>query len=354
MNRPFFSIVMAMTVIGGCVSSHETRESSDGADQAQTPTSSPPTLNAGENVEQDGIELAVLESSDERLSVRASDESASVIITLAKGSMRPINYVGDVALDGYFEGDVMVESEEGYPFLLQIGGDELVDESWRTRLDAGPGSFDIEQRKSELSLATRSAEILANVRVGEEHKRLARDLAGHARLSLHEWTTDGAPQGDEQPSTVLPDTIDKAAAVTYVHQVFIRRGNCCWAFGEHSSTRLKIFNNAGGLVADISTNNHGRNATDASLTTAAGCPDSWSGRTNKFPPFQPHKHEDLTVNGISGGGSGGCKTSYGVASGQHVCNDDSLAEYTNVARNQAMIWATCNDSGLRSVAPRCN
>lgn len=315
---------------------------------------------------------------EQRLAASATEAGAEVRIELMRGAPRT-TWVGGFEKDGMFEGDSLVVDGRGYAFLSAFGGDKAVDPTWFERLHVEQVDVDPIQRQHDLALAAKAADILAaDPRVDIELRRLAGDVGFSARTALEDWIANGAPDGDstihnideqgrEMPSetkTTIPSGSDSTvgvttqalAAPTYVHQVYIRRGNCCVALGEHSSILLKIWNNAGTLLNTIATNNHGRRADDASLSNAVGCPKSFSGRTSQIPNFQPYKATDRAwaPNGIN---AGGCGTPYDAVfptAGGHACNDDSLAMYLNVKNNSWRNWGTCSDASLKVDAPTCN
>jgi hypothetical protein len=316
--------------------------------------------------------LKITALSAERLTATATEADAKVYIELLRGGLR-VNWQGDPAHDGNYEGDSLVTDAQGRAFLTAFGGDTAVDPSFIDRINKIQGDVDPDQRKLDLALAAKAGDRLAaDPEVDFELRRLASDVGYSARNTLIDWNINGAPVGE--PTTPTSDenrgdvpsagdsrsapngvavTSQALAAATYVHQVYIRKGSCCWGFGEHSATRLRVFNSSGTLLNDVKSNNHGRRVDDESMSTAAGCPRSWSGRSNQLPPFQPYLAWDTPV----GGNSGGCATPYNdlpLTDGGHVCNDDSLAQYSNVKNNAALTWSTCSDSTLRTNAPTCN
>ena len=115
--------------------------------------------------------------------------------------------------------------------------------------------------------------------------------------------------------------------------------------------QVRIFDNSGVLVADVKTRNHGRWVDDPSMHTAVGCPKAYRGRTNQTPLYVPY----FATDSYADGKAGGCQTAYGVLSGQHVCNDDSYAQYSNVKNNPFLLqaYATCSDTTLRGTTPTC-
>lgn len=317
--------------------------------------------------------LKITALSAERLTATATEADAEVQLELLRGALR-MNWHGDPAHDGNYEGDSLVTDAQGRAFLTAFGGDTAVDSSWIDRIHQIQGDVDPEQRKANFTLAAKAGDSLAaDPKVDFELRRLAGDVAYSARNTLVDWNTHGAPIGEPATPTSDETTLNEApptgdtqrspdgvslnrqslAVATYVHQIYIRKASCCWSFGEHSATRLRVFNSSGTLLNDVKSNNHGRRVDDASMSTAEGCPRSWSGRSNQLPSFRPYQQWDTSV----GGNAGGCATPYEdlpLTDGGHVCNDDSLAQYWNVKSNAALTWSTCSDDTLRTNAPTCD
>lgn len=309
------------------------------------------------------LEIAVVESALDRLTIDATGEEGQVRIELRRGAPRVEGFTADTKVYGNYEGDSLVTDSQGHAFFAEVGGHAPVDPSWMHRLAKVQGDFDIQQRKRDLALTHEVALLIADDESYDfELRRLARDLSVNAEMSLEEWNRDGAPRVDD-PATNDPETaqiegeggiVDKAAAL-YVHQVFARRSSCCVGFGEHSAARLRVFNSTGGMVTQINSANHGDVYFAPGMTDVANCPRTVSGRSNQLPPFQPYAAMDLTHNGNQQ--AGGCHSSYDATpptAGGHVCNDDTLAQITNVSRNAFSHWTTCTDAVIRSVAPTCS
>jgi hypothetical protein len=310
----------------------------------------------------DALVLDVHDDGHGALQVRATADDLEILIEWRRGRVRPESWIGDARREGRFEGDTLVADSQGRLLLLELGGDAAVDSTWMQRLSEPHGLIDPEQRRRELQLAVTVGERLGDGPVLDlEARRLARDLAVSARATLADFD-DGA-RVVQDAHTVIdadasigegPAVVEQAlAAPTYTHQIYIRWAACCWNFGEHAATRLRIFNASGQLVTELKTNNHGRAVDDPSMTTAQGCPKSWSGRSNQLPPFQPFR----TADTAEPGNAGGCSTRYDdlpPTAGGHVCNDDAIAQYANVKFNASMLWGTCSDATLRVRHPTCN
>ena len=291
----------------------------------------------------------------------------SVHIELRQGPRRPAEWRGDPANEGEFEGDVLLSDSQGRVMLVEVGGHQPVDPTWPARMAAEHGRVDPTLRKQELALAITAAKQAAlSPQLNAEEKILAQGLVVSAGATLAEFDTGKEALRDAESSSwhhwhpfhdhdqAGEDHSARqksALAGPYVHQVYIRSASCCWSFGIHSATRLRIFDSAATLLADYKTRNHGRLVDDASMATVSGCPKSFSPRSNMVPPYQPYVTTDLdgTYNM-----AGGCNTPNGTTNGTHTCNDDSYAQYTNVKNNATSAYSICSDNILTSVAPTCN
>lgn len=171
-------------------------------------------------------------------------------------------------------------------------------------------------------------------------------VPGTTPISWSQETTGDATQPADEDVAV----VRQAFTAPYTHKVSIYWGTCCSLPGYHSAVLLEIRDSSGALADSISTRNHGREATDPSLTLSSGCPRTFGGRTNRYPPMQPFILTDLA----STGDAGGCNTPYGYSDYKHVCNDDTIAEFWNVKYNAAAVYGTCSDTTLNYLAPSCN
>jgi hypothetical protein len=298
------------------------------------------------------------------LGIDAARGSVRVRLELRRGASRPAAWQGDLRHDGQYEGDVMVLDAQGRPVLVELGGHAAVDAAWQERIERVQGPIDPKLRRRELELAGEAATQLAAAgRLDHESQLLIAGLASSIRATL-----DGFDDGPEVVASAEPSPADGSDAGTgsalgrvgrlgqalgagYVHQVYVRGAACCWPGYQHSSTRLRIFDAYGVLVSDLKTRNHGRWVDDPSMRTAVGCPRAYRGRANQTPLYVPY----LATDSFGDGRAGGCQTAYGVLSGEHVCNDDSFAQYSNVRDNPFLVpsYATCSDTTLRGTTPTC-
>ncbi len=330
--------------------------------------------------------VVTLVSDDVQLTAEIQQGETSITVHLLRGPPRVDGWFGDLVIDPPFEVNLLVTDQNGSPVLAEVGGD-LLPGDWADAFRIAPSGVLLDGRRVDLDIALEAASLLeADQRVAplfHWHLSALRNLAHdalddetfHGKLITGEPTPSFSDavrrtlvdiQTLESEGTTIPraDTSDDSwpvgpaasesiplSVVTYQHRADIRKATCCWSFGQHSAVQVRTYNSAGNsLLITVNTNNHGRSASDPSMTSSSGCPKTWSGRTNLSPPTQPF----LGMDNFSSGNAGGCGTSYGTTSGTHVCNDDSAAEYWHVKYNASASWVTCGDQSLRSSAPSCD
>ncbi|MEY4723196.1 MAG: hypothetical protein RLZZ324_709, partial [Candidatus Parcubacteria bacterium] len=156
--------------------------------------------------------------------------------------------------------------------------------------------------------------------------------------------TVSAPHGD-----VSVNSQALSGGNGYIHNFFIRYIAGWWIYGDHSAAMYDTYTSSGTWVVHISTRNHGLEADDPRMANSYLCPRAFYNRANQFLPIQPWLSSDTALQGDAGG----CSTSYGLLSGQHVCNDDSIV-MRDIAVSNAVIYnhSTCYDS-ITAFAPSC-
>lgn len=298
------------------------------------------------------LEIRVTEQTDMDLRVEASRGDAFTSFVVHRNGVRDSDFVRDPDIDSPYDSDLIVRNRHDFPFITS--GNHGVPTDPETGVpDMEPRmSFDQDAQIADLELTVEAAvELCEHDGVGDEFRWELRSLYYLAVASL-----EGARTALVTEHSDLPQTEDgigvtrQALSGNYIHRVQIRWVDCCWVWGHHSAVFLEILDSNYGWVAGISTRNHGREATDGSMSTVNGCPKTFTGRSAASPNFQPFAYTDTFLTGDAGG----CWTSYGTGSGQHVCNDDSYAQYLNIKYDTAAYWSTCNDSTLRQWAPSCD
>ncbi len=227
---------------------------------------------------------------------------------------------------------------DGHPFVVEAGGHDLADASWRTD-------------SREATLIDEAARARDFVLVEHAVRQLAlrddRDAPIDAIVNLGTFVASDAKSARRDDRPGLVHTAGASLCTGYRHDATIRWANCCWSWGQHSALLVRSYSGGGALAGVWSSSNHGRSATDPSMTDACTW-SSPSGRANLQPPMYSYPSD--TFFGAPGGG---CPTAYGLLGSQHVCNDDTLAELLNVKSNGLGTWSTCADGVLRASRPGC-
>jgi len=146
------------------------------------------------------------------------------------------------------------------------------------------------------------------------------------------------------PQAELPEAVERETVPygTYDYQQYgqVRKASCCWSIGEHSAF---IYWNYyyWSYVDGFQTNNHGRWASDSSMSTQCG---QWN--TGTF------------YKGLSYINSRYCSNGYhecGAFGGNHNCHDDTKTQVNLVLHNY---WSStsggfCSGWGCDKNAPSC-
>ncbi len=329
-----------------------------------------------------GLQLTQLQYSESSLTATVERDESRVTILIRRGGPRVEGFIRDPEIDSPFESDLAVRNRRGDFFLQSFGGDRAIDseiaaETMKPALDVNQA-----EQMEDLQLAADAAKMLRDhPEVGEPFRWELRSIRYMAEGALERATEarDGrmplepTTETEDGPSAVNPapvsderaegpplrssddelGTVRAPLSTTYIHVIGIRWANCCWGWGQHSSALLDIYSSTWTFLNSVSTKNHGREASDPTMSASSGCPKSWSGRLNYMPTLQPFAVSDT----FGDGDAGGCSTSYDAippTTGGHVCNDDSLVQYWYVKNNGGASYPTCADSTLRSTAPACD
>lgn len=218
------------------------------------------------------------------------------------------------------EVDVRFTDENGAPFLMQIGGHQPMDPQWWADLNEIPPVGD---REALLELVPAAAD--------EAKRRGSPEVV----LQALEGARSAASQFDPEP----PELIDRGdaappPAASYTQKLY-RKKKAAWnlsssTLGEHSAVYVYVYSSSGALVSSYYTCNHGTCANSSSMST--------------------YKSGSYTTSGIVANYL--CSTSWGLTSGTHTCNDDTLMQYYVLFYNTTSpTSSTCSDSSLRKTAP---
>lgn len=300
----------------------------------------------------DQTRITVSQLSETDFRADAEDGQSRATFIIHRNGLRGADFIRDPIIDSPYDADLIVRNRHGHPFLAS--GNHGMPPDPETGTYPEPQTFFSRQEQiDDLRLAVAATEKL-------QHQQVASKIFGWELRSLYFMAMNGLKDAEEAPSNGTSyslgnrgDTtgvISSALTAPYTHTVAIRKAVCCNSLGEHSAVRLSVKDSAGTFVGAVSTRNHGREADDPSMSNAFNCPQSWGGRNVAFPAFQPYVNTDNAIDGDAGG----CNTSYGFSTGQHVCNDDSQAQYWNIKNNTSGTWAVCSDSTLNYWAPYCD
>lgn len=319
--------------------------------------------------ESQGIQITKQTETDLRVTTASEDAKASIFIH--RNGLRDVDAILDPDIDSPYDSDILVRNRRGFPFVTS-GNHGLPNDpdTGKTILSERPSFIDKHEQIEDLQLAIETVERLrAQSVVGVQYNGELRSLfymldsaLNSANDLLNKTSRTKSPMNMTGPLAQRQldgNTADKEDVATanqaftapYTHTVWIRYSPIFWIAwqGDHSAIKLEISDSLGALIAQISTRNHGMEATDPRMYSVWTCPSTFSGRNVVFPAFQPYVNSDTALSGDAGG----CNTSYGFFSGQHVCNDDSIAQYWNIKYLTTSNYPTCSDSTLRKVAPHC-
>ena len=285
--------------------------------------------------------------------------------------------------DAEHEVDVRFLDQDGRTFKVRIAGHGFVNPDWQQDLEAeyeaqDAGKVDHERRVRAFALLEDAARALdAQVVEGMELERTSVVEAGLAKRDLGRSTmtddlseahgvdvekleANGPPALEMPEYRVLGSSSDPFAGRLeknirtkdhprtcsggnqFVHYAEVRylHDEIGWKGidYEHSATLLRsICDSCGTVVLEIEHCNHGTCALAPNMKS--NCHGMWGRRGSALK------------------GTDGCKTGYSFFpdNGYHVCNDDSLLQYTEV-QTQSLYDAkqgTCSDDYLRKWAPSC-
>jgi len=224
---------------------------------------------------------------------------------------------------------------EGRAFSIVVGGDKAQDESW-------VNSFDDElipsnERHEHFRLAsTLTSKSLGKVVASAESPLLPEWEQLHllgSSFSQDEFTTD---------TPIIEKSFAAKSAAKWTHEIAAYKKKVAISLGiaEHSATWTKQKYSNGKLHKQIITCNHGACANASSMKKYGS--NSYKNRTSDISKL---------ISGTQDSWYGYCGTSYGIASGKHVCNDDTLAQLLFIKKNSGECYIFCGDSSLASKAP---
>jgi hypothetical protein len=230
--------------------------------------------------------------------------------------------------------DARFLDDKGRTFSIVVGGDKAQDESWANTFE-----------NEEVPLNERN-----------EHFRLASKLTTQSLAKVAAAVSTMSPEWEQMhmlgssisQDEVITDTsqlkksVEAKAVTKWTHEITAYKKNASGTLGlaDHSATWTKQKYSDGKLYKQVITCNHGTCANASSMNKYGS--SSYKDRTTDITSL---------ISGDVNSWNGYCGTSYGIFSGNHVCNDDTLAQLMFIKKNSGACYSFCGDSTLARRAP---
>lgn len=272
-------------------------------------------------------------------------EDTLIEIQLERGGRRDQDLLDRHPELSEYESDVRVLDAGGLTFVSAIAGDDWVNPDWGTDYWNATGGGDV-NRDSEFELLAGAADKIGELTLPDFDVEIG-DVAAIARFhDLGRMKAELSAADLEEPSEPPPPS------ATYSHYAAQFSASRWWGSYDHSGVYAMAYTgslSSPSIRSTVLRGNHGALPTDSAMSLY--CSKSWSGRTSTTLYAAPY-----TDNSYGTSQGGGCSTSYGAIfdNGNHVCNDDSHAEYGNVKNNSYSVWAVCSDNDLNLAADSCS
>lgn len=244
--------------------------------------------------------------------------------------------------------DARFFDQNGRTFSMIVSGDGPIDPSWSVD-PPHAGQATPRERSRHILLASQLA--LAGTK--DLRPEPGSPALGANSFSTPSWemlrrlsVSTGANDNDRGTANMIKrNDFSAANATTYTHEIrAFWKPTALWV-GHHSATWTRQLTSSGGLYKQIITCNHGACAND-NLSMREYCRRSYAGRTTDIASLlSPYTMQDTYT--------GYCTTFYGLLSGQHVCNDDTLLQLTTIKNNARTPMSVCYDATLAQLAPSC-
>jgi hypothetical protein len=230
--------------------------------------------------------------------------------------------------------DARFFDDRGRTFSIVVGGDKVQDDSW---------------------VKTSESEVVP-LQERNEHFRLTSKLMDKSLAKSFKAAAIDSPTSPEweqlhllgssitQVKTVSDMTqVSKAVVSTkWIHEIAAYKKNVSGTLGlaNHSATWTKQKYSNGTLYKQVITCNHGACANESSMSKYGT--SSYNNRTNDITAL---------ISDNVNSWNGYCGTPYGFTKGNHVCNDDTLAQLLFIKNNSGACYSFCGDSTLAVRAP---
>lgn len=225
--------------------------------------------------------------------------------------------------------DIRISDNENIALAAQSGTGHFVDQVWGQEMSEVPLMLDDETRERDVAELTYFAKAL------QEKVRLK---LGESKLSRWAWVLDdmvSLMEYVEAQSKLgpVPSDITSKATATYTNKVTIKKKKAFNIIYEHSALSYSLYKSNGSLLYTIVTCNHGDCASKSSMSTK--CSKTFTQST--LDAWASDYQCDL----------------YGYwYIAQHMCNNDTRAQYLSIKNRSKGSWGSCSKVTL--YAPSCD
>ena len=259
-------------------------------------------------------------------SFRATPNARNINLQVIRGEKNDLRADPDAPA---YALDIRISDNEDASIASQTGTGSFVDKSWAKKT-----------AKQPMSLKNRSADISGLILFANELEQQVKPLLSTSNLSEWTWIIDETVQlmkfTDKESKRKFVTTKQSRAATstTYKRVVTIKKKP---AFGvtwfDHSSISTSLYQTSTGkLLSTLVTCNHGTCASSSAMNTH--CSKTF------YQQYVDSYASDLLCD------------LYGYKYGQHVCNNDTRAEYLSIKNKSKGTWSSCSTPKL--YAPSCD
>lgn len=250
-----------------------------------------------------------------------------------------------------FQVDARVTDANGAVFFMQRGGDTFLDASWK--MDPVE-NIDLAGRVKDIKLPYDAVEALRALELPRSLLELKKSAIQIGLASETIGDKDGEPAATEPAPTVPteegPALGTKATTVYYstVGKWDYRVRYMGVVGGFHSAVQLRGWTSGGTNVANWSACNHGACAHTMTVYCTMG------GWRYDDGTHRRAFYSDTTTGGIYSNGA--CGTLWGLATGMHLCNADSVVERDSIYHNNNQTGSAICYSGSATAwtVPGCH